>query len=234
MNQKLTIPTRQKIKDLTLHHFRLCDGVGDNFAILMDIFSNKEPSTMSKPNQIGFEIKPNKEQSTMSKPNQIGFEIKSKTKCLKFLTEKNLIIKDNKITALGISVILSHKLGIPIFSVFILSKLYCWQTTINKEMVFPLLTLYRTFELFPSVSILCRNVYSMKQKQILDNNLRYRIVRININTLNDYKKYDKYFQQISQYVDDTSEKIENLITVDPLVTNLRDRNLKLFAGINCA
>ncbi len=215
MNQKLTAPTRQKIKELTLHHFRLCDGIGDNFGILMDIFSKKESTAMSK-------------------PNQIGFKNNSRTKCLKFLTEKNLITKDNKITALGISVILSHKLCIPIFSVFILSKLYCWQTTINKEMAFPLLTLERTFELFPSVSILCRNVYSMKQKQILDDNLRHRIVRISISTLNDYKKYDKYFQQVSQYVDNASEKIEELITVDPLVTNLRDRNLKLFASINCA
>jgi len=210
MNQKLTIHTSQKIKELTLHHFRLCDGIGYNFVMLMDIFSNKKQSNMSKPNQIGFEINP-------------------KTKCLEFLVKKNLITNSHKIIDRGMAVILSHKLDISIFSVFILSKLYHWQTTINKDMVFPLLTLERTFELFPSVSILCRNVYDMKQKQILDNNLRYRLARINTHTLNELKKYDKHLKAISQYVDDTSEKIDELISADSLVIKQRSQNLKLLA-----
>jgi len=214
MNQKLTTPTKEKIVELTLYHFKLWSKTGDSFLTLMDIFSEKEP--------------------TILKPNQIGFKNYSKAKCLEFLAKKNLITNSHMITVLGMAVILSHKLNISIFSVFILSKLHHWQTTINKDMAFPLLTLERTFELFPSVSILCRNIYDMKQKQVLDNNLRYRLARINIHTLNDLKKYDNYLKAISQYVDDTSEKIDALISADSLVIKQRTQNLKLLAGMNFA
>ena len=199
-----------------------------------EIHTNKELDIMSKPNQIGFEIHTNKELDIMSKPNQIGFEIHTKTKCLEFLTKKNLMTNNNKITALGLIVILSYKLNISIFSVFILSKLYHWQTTIRKDIAFPLLTLEKSLELFPSASVICRNVYDMKQKQILDDNLRYRLVRINIEKLTELKKYDKHLQQISQYVEDVSEKIEDLISADQSVIKQRTQNLKLLAGMSFA
>ena len=214
MNQNITSSTKQKINELTLCHFRLCSNIGNNFAILMDMFSNKE-------------------QDVSSNPNQIGFEIHSKTKCLEFLQRHNLII-DNKITALGLTVILSHKLNITILSVFILSQLYHYQTTIDKDMAYPYPTLAQWLESFSSASTICRNVYDMKQKLILDNNLRYRLARINIDKLNYLRKYDKYLQEISQYVDDVSEKIDDLISADPLVIKQRTQNLKLLAGMNFA
>jgi len=215
MNQNITPSTKQKINELTLYHFRLCSNIGNNFEILMDIFSNKE-------------------QDVSSNPNQIGFEIHSKTKCLKFLQRHNLITSNNKITALGLTIILSYKLNISIFSVFILSQLYHYQTTIDKDMAYPYPTLVQWLESFSSASTICRNIYDMKQKRILDNNLRYRLARININTLNELKKYDKYLQEISQYVDDASEKIDDLISSDPLVIKQRTQNLKLLAGMNFA
>ena len=236
MNQNITSSTKQKIKELTLHHFRLCDGIGDNFVVLTDIFSKKESSVMSKPNQIGFEINQNNELDTMSKPNQIGFEIHSETKYLEFLIKKNLITNNHKITALGLTVILSHKLNISIFSVFILSRLYYCQTTTRNDMFLPYPTLERWFESFPSVNHIRINISKMKQKRILDNNLRYRLARINIDKLNDLKKYDTHLLAISQYVDNTSEKIDNLISADPQIIIHRNKNLKLFAksGISFA
>jgi len=101
-------------------------------------------------------------------------------------------------------------------------------------MAYPYPTLVQWLESFSSASTICRNVYDIKQKQILDNNLRYRLTRININTLNELKKYDKHLQEISQYIDDTSEKINNLISTDPLVIKQRTQNLKLLAGMSFA
>jgi len=80
----------------------------------MDIFSNKEPTAVLN-------------------PNQIGFKNSSKRQCLEFLAEKNLITKGYKITALGLAVILSYKLNITILSVFILSQLYHYQMKIRKD-----------------------------------------------------------------------------------------------------
>jgi len=110
----ITSSTRKKINQLTLSNFRLCDNIGNNFAILMDIFSNKET----------YEI---------SNYNRLKFEINSKRNSLEFLIDKNLITSNYKITTLGIVVILSHKLGISIFSVFILSRLYYCQITIMTK-----------------------------------------------------------------------------------------------------
>jgi len=84
---------------------------------------------------------------------------------------RNLITKGHKITTLGITVVLSHKLSISIFSVFILSRLYNTQMTIRDDMVFPHPILEQWFESFPSVNNIRRNIYDMKQKGILDNNL---------------------------------------------------------------
>jgi len=214
MNQELIPSTRQKINQLTLFHGRLCYNIGNNFVILMDIFSNKEYG--------------------ISNHNRLGFEINSKRKCLEFLIERNLITKDHKITTLGLTVILSHKLCISIFSVFILSRLYNAQMTIRNDMVFPYPILVQWFESFPSVSHIRKNINDMKQKQILDNNLRYRLTRINSDKLNELKKYDKYLKAISQYVDDTSEKIDELISADPLVIKQRTQNLKLLSVMNFA
>jgi len=234
MNQKLMPSTRQKINELTLCHFKLWNKTGDRFLTLMDIFSNKESAVVLNPNQIGFKNNTNKEQDTVLNPNQIGFKNNTKRQCLEFLAEKNLITKGHKITALGLTVILSHKLGITILSVFILSKLYHCQMTIRKDMAFPYPTLVCWLELFSSANTICRNVYDMKQKQILDNNLRYRLARINIDKLDEFKKYDRYFQQINQYVDGASEKIDDLISADTSVIKQRTQNLKLFAGMSFA
>jgi len=164
----------------------------------------------------------------------LHFKTLSKRKDLKFLINKNLITKDYKITSLGLIVILSHKLNISIFSVFILSRLYYLQTTIRNDIFFPQPTLERIFESFPSVNHIRNNICDMKQKRIFDNNLRYRLIRINNNKLNELGKYDKYLQQISQYVDDVSEKIDDLISADTLVIKQRTQNLKLLAGMNFA
>jgi len=59
-------------------------------------------------------------------------------------------------------------------------------------------------------------------------------IRININKLNELKKYDKHLKAISQYVDYTSEKIDDLISADPLVIKQRTQNSKLLAGMNFA
>ena len=213
MNQELMQSTRQKIKQLTLYHFKLWNKTGDEFVILMDIFTKEE---------------------FILNPNRLGFKNYSKRNDLKFLMERNLITKDHKITTLGLTVILSHKLHLSIFSVFILSKLYNAQITIRNDMVFPHPILVQWFESFPHIGHIRRNIYDMKQKGILDNDLRYRLARININKLIELKKYDKHLKAISQYVDETSEKIDNLISVDPLVIKQRTQNLKLLAGTNFA
>ena len=202
--------TREKIHQLTLYHFRLLDKHESNFLTLLDIFTKED--NISKVNRLTFETLPN-------------------LKSLEFLQRHDLM-NDNKITPLGLTVVLSHKLHISIFSVFILSQLYHYQMLIKKNMVYPYLTLEQWFESFPSVSTVCRNVYDMKQKGILDNNLRYRLARINIDKLDDLKRYDKYLQQISQYVNDVSIKIDNLISSDPQVINHRNKNSKLFIGMN--
>ena len=101
-------------------------------------------------------------------------------------------------------------------------------------MVFPYPILVQWFESFPSVSHIRKNINDMKQKRILDNNLRYRLTRINNDKLNYLKKYDKHLKAISQYVDYTSEKIDNLISADSLVIKQRSQNLKLLAGMNFA
>jgi len=214
MNQELMPSTRQKINQLTLFHGRLCHDIGNNFAILIDIFSNKEYK--------------------ISNHNRLGFEIKSKRKSLEFLIERNLITQDHKLTTLGLVVILSHKLEISVFSVFILSRLYNAQMTIRNDMVFPYPILVQWFESFPSVNHIRKNINDMKQKQILDSNLRYRLTRINSDKLNYLKKYDKHLKAISQYVDDVSEEIDNLISADPLVIKQRTQNLKLLARMNFA
>ena len=214
MNQELIASTRQKINQLTLFHGRLCHDIGNNFAILLYIFSNKE--------------------YVISNPNRLGFEIDSKKKDLEFLMERNLITKDCKITTLGITVILSHKLHISILSVFILSKLYNAQITIRNDMVFPYPILVQWFESFPSVEHIRVNLSDMRQNGILDNNSRHSLVRININKLIELKKYDKHLKAISQYVDDTSEKIDDLISADSTVISHRNKNLKLLAGMNFA
>jgi len=211
MNQNITSFTREKINDLTLYHFKLWNKNGNNFSILNDIFTKED---------------------NILKCNRLHFKTLSKRKDFEFLVNKNLITNSHKITVLGLVVILSHKLNIPIFSVFILSKLYHWQTTIRNDIFFPQPTLERIFESFPSVNNIRNNICDMKQKQILGNNLRYRLVRININTLNELKKYDRYLQQISRYVDDTSEKIDDLISADPLIIKQRNQNLKSLAGMN--
>ncbi len=210
MNQNITSSTKQKINQLTLHHFRLLDKPESNFVILSNIFTKKDH---------------------VSNFNRLKFETQLKSKSLEFLQRYNLINND-KITTLGLVVILSHKLGISIFSVFILSRLYYCQITTNNDMVFPYPTLERWFESFPSVDHIRINISDMKQKRILDNNLRYRLTRINIHTLNELKKYDKHLKVISQYVDDTSEKIDDLISTDPLVIKQRSQNLKLLARMN--
>ena len=211
MNQELMPSTRQKINQLTLFHFKLWNKTGDDFLILMNIFTKEEH---------------------ILNHNQLGFKNHSKRKCLEFLMERNLITKDYKITSLGLTVILSHKLCISIFSVFILSKLYNAQMTIRNNMVFPYPILVQWFESFPSVIHIRKNINDMKQKRILDNNLRYRLTRINIHTLNELKKYDKHLKAISQYVDNTSEKIDDLISADSLVIKQRIQNLKLLARMN--
>jgi len=220
MNQNIrdmiTPFTSEKINQLTLSNFRLCDNIGNNFTILMDIFSNKEYG--------------------ISNYNRLKFEIKSKRKSLEFLINRNLITKDHKITTLGIVVILSHKLDISIFSVFILSKLYNAQMTIRKDMFIPYPILEQWFESFPPVNHIRINISDMTQKGILDNNLRYRLAGINITKLDELRKYDKYLKAINQYVDDVSIKIDKLISADPQVINHRNKNLELFAksGMNFA
>lgn len=210
MNQHLISLTKQKIKELTLCHFRLLDNTESNFVVLSDIFTKEE---------------------SISKCKRLTFETQPKTKCLEFLQRHNLITDNYRITALGFVVILSHKLGISVFSIFILSKLYNAQITIKNDMFFPYPILDQWFESFPSVNHIRNNISNMKQKQILDNNLRYRLARINLDKLNDLKKYDKYLKIISQYVDDVSIKIDNLISADPQVIKHREKNSKLFAGI---
>ncbi len=211
MNQNITSSTRKKINQLTLYNFRLLNKTESNFITLMNIFT-KEVS--------------------VSKCNRLHFETLSKRECLEFLIERNLITQNHKLTTLGLVVILSHKLDISIFSIFILSRLYYCQITTNNDMFFPYPTLERWFESFPSVDHIRNNINDMKQKRILDNDLRYRLARININTLNELKRYDKHLKVISQYVDYTSEKIDNLISADQLVIKQRTQNLKLFTGMN--
>lgn len=197
--------TREKIHQLTLYHFRLLNKHESNFITLLDIFTKED---------------------NISKVNQLTFE--TQLKSLEFLHTHNLINND-KITPLGLAVILSHKLHISIFSIFILSKLYYCQMTIKKDMFFPNPVLEQWFESFPSLSRIRRNVYDMKQKGILDSNLRYRLTRINLYKLDELRKYDKYLKAINQYVGDVSIKIDNLISADPHVTSFRNKNLEMFA-----
>ena len=213
MNQNITSSTRQKINQLTLYHFKLWNKTGDIFLTLLDIFLKED---------------------IILKCNRLHFKTLSKRECSEFLIERSLITQNHKLTTLGFVVILSHKLDISIFSVFILSKLYNSQITIRNDMVFPHPILVQWFESFPHISHIRRNIYDMKQKGILDNDLRYRLARINIHTLNELKKYDKPLKAISQYVDDTSEKIDELISADPLVIKQRSQNLKLLSGMKFA
>jgi len=209
----ITSSTRKKINQLTLFHFKFMTKTGDRFLTLIDIFTKEDDSLNY---------------------NRLKFRLWPKRNSLEFLIDKNLITSNYKITTLGIVVILSHKLGISIFSVFILSRLYYCQITTSNDMFFPYPTLERWFESFPSVNHIRINISDMKQKRILDNNLRYRLARINIDKLNELGKYNKYLKAISQYVDDTSEKIDDLISADPLVISNRTKNLKLFAGMSFA
>ncbi len=213
MNQNITLSTRKKINKLTLFCFRLLNNPESSFTILYDIFTKEDH---------------------ISNYNQLKFENCIKRNRLKLLVERNLITKDYKITTLGITAILSHKLSISVFSVFILSKLYDAQITIRNDMVFPYPILEQWFESFPSVGFIRVNLSDMRQNGIIDNNSRHRLVKININKLNYLKKYDIYLKTISQYVDDTSEKIDELISADPLVIKQRTQNLKLFTGMNFA
>jgi len=213
MNQNITLSTRQKINHLTLFCFRLLNNPECSFTILYNIFTKEDH---------------------ISNYNQMKFENSIKINRLKFLVERSLITKDYKITTLGITVILSHKLSIPVFSVFILSKLYNAQITIRNDMVFPYPILEQWFESFPSVGHIRTNLSDMRQNGIIDNNSRHRLVRININKLIELKKYDKHLKVISQYVDDISEKIDELISADPLIIKQRTQNLKLLSGMNFA
>ncbi len=213
MNQNITSSTRQKINQLTLYYFRLLNKTASSFAILYNIFTKED---------------------YISDNCQLFFENQIKRNRLKLLVKRNLITKDRKITILGITVILSHKLHISILSVFILSKLYNAQITIRNDMAFPYPMLEQWFESFPSVEHIRINLFDMRQNGILDNNLRRSLVRININKLNELKKYDTYLKAISQYVDYTSEKIDDLISADPLVIKQRTQNSKLLAGMNFA
>ena len=213
MNQNITSSTRQKINQLTLFYFRLLNKAESSFVILYNIFTKED---------------------YISNNSQLLFENQIKRNRLKLLVKSNLITKDYKITILGITVILAHKLSISVLSVFILSKLYNAQTTIRDDMVFPYPMLAQWFESFPSVEHIRINLFDMRQNGIIDNNLRHSLARININKLIELKKYDKHLKAISQYVDETSEKIDNLISADPLIIKQRNQNLKLLAGINFA
>ncbi len=213
MNQNITLSTRKKINQLTLFCFRLLNKPENGFVVLYNIFTKEDH---------------------ISNNNQLLFENCIKRNYLKLLVERNLITKNHKITTLGMTVILSHKLHISIFSVFILSKLYDAQITIRNDMVLPYPMLVQWFESFPSVKHMRVNLCYMRQKGILDNNSRRRLVRININKLIELKKYDKHLKAISQYVDDTLEKIDELISADSLVIKQRSQNLKLLAGMNFA
>jgi len=213
MNQNITLSTRKKINQLTLFYFRLLNKPEGSFAILYNIFTKED---------------------YISDNCQLFFENQIKRNRLKLLAKSNLITKDYKITTLGITVILSHKLSISILSVFILSKLYNAQTTIRDDMAFPYPILVQWFESFPSVEHIRVNLSDMRQNGIIDNNSQYSLVRININKLIELKKYDKHLKVISQYVDETSEKIDDLISADPLVIKQRTQNLKLLAGMNFA
>ncbi len=213
MNKNITSSTRKKINKLTLFRFRLLNRPESIFAILCDIFTKEDH---------------------ISNYNQLKFENCIKRNSLKFLVKMNLITKDYKITPLGMTVILSCKLHISIFSVFILSKLYNAQITIRNDMVIPYPILVQWFGSFPSVKHMRVNLCNMRQDGILDNNSRRRLVRININKLIELKKYDTHLKAISQYVDDVSEKIDELISVDPLIIKQKSQNLKLLAGINFA
>ena len=213
MNQNITLSTRQKINQLTLYYFRLLNKRACSFVILYNIFTKE-----------GY----------ISDNTQLLSENCIKRNRLKLLAKSNLITKDYKITILGIVVILSHKLSISVFSVFILSKLYNAQITIRNDMVFPNPILEQWFESFPSVDNIRINLFNMRKNGTLDNNLRHSLARININTLNYLKKYDTYLKAISQYVDDVSEKIDELISADPLIIKQRTQNLKLFTGMNFA
>jgi len=213
MNQNITSSTRQKINQLTLFYFRLLNKTASSFAILYNIFTKED---------------------YISNNSQLLFENCIKRNRLKLLVKRNLITKDYKITILGLVVILAHKLSISVLSVFILSKLYDAQITIRNDMVFPYPMLVQWFESFPSVEHIRINLFDMRQNGIIDNNLRHSLARININKLIELKKYDKHLKAISQYVDETSEKIDDLISADPLVIKQRNQNLKLLAGMNFA
>ena len=114
--------------------------------------------------------------------------------------------------------------------------MYNIQATVRKDFFIPYPMLEQRFESFPSVNIIRKNISDMKQKGILNNNLRYRLAGINLDKLDELRKYDKYLQVISQYVDDVSIKIDNLISADTHVISFRNKNLEMYAktGMNFA
>jgi len=144
MNQNITSSTRKKINQLTLYYFRLLNKRESGFAILYNIFTKEDH---------------------ISDNNWLLFENHIKRNRLKLLVKRNLITNDYKITTLGITVILSHKLHLSIFSVFILSKLYNAQITIRNDMVFPYPILEQWFESFPSIHHIRINLFDMRQKR---------------------------------------------------------------------
>lgn len=200
MNQsKITQDTRQRIRELTLFHFRL-ENTSMNFKTLENIFN--------------------------------GHMCYHETDSTSFLHDRKLLTKDNGITHLGVAFVLSNKLNITVLSVFVLSRLYYCQMTINEKMVIPRPTLMTFFDSFTNDETIRKLVRVMKHKKLLDSQLSRQLIRINTKSLVVLKKYNDYFFTINNYLVEINEKIDELLLNDKFLIKKRTDNAKLWGNMN--